>query len=251
MTTMVPKRSKKSWRRRRPARKLKIGPALQEKVYRFKFTAPQQYVINDAATTGIISYTGGTLGPIQAFNFTTPNLATSGLPNCYDFGAGFYFNLAQLSNYGAYTSMFDMYKIESIILKMEFLSNTAVVNGNGILPTVYSIIDTDNASVPVSVNAVTARPGFKMMPIGNKSRTTYTIKIVPRQAAIVSDGTRGAPSAVGQVASRAWCDSAYPTIKHFGLKMWFADVNLLNTVATGIKFSWTYNVAFKGALAAY
>jgi len=201
--------------------------------------------------TGVI-LTSPLSAPVISANISGTTPSKSGFAGYYDFGVSVPFALTDLANYSAYTGLYDQYKINSVTLDLQFLSNSAQVNGFGVLPTIYAIVDEDDAVTPLLQSSVTGRQGHRVFKFGNGDRTSYKMSIRPRVAVINQATVNPAlpPTSTGRQQSiNQWVDCNSPTVQYYGIKLWFTDVLLLGNPAinTAFKWNWTYNVSFKGA----
>lgn len=242
-------------RRRRPAirRPKSSGARLIHKTYTYKMTPNPTYITNSHDEQGLgVVITSPLSVPVIQPNISLTTPSKTGFFGYYDFGVSVPFALNDLANYTAFTGLYDQYRINSVTLDLQFLSNSAQVNGAGLLPTIYAIVDEDDAITPLLQSTITGRQGHKVFKFGNGDRTSFKINIRPR-IAVVNQATSNPtlpPTAVGKQQSiNAWVDCNSPTVQYYGLKLWFSDVLLFNNIAcnTAFKWTWTYNVSFKGA----
>lgn len=239
--------------RRKPAirRPKSSGARLIHKTYTYKMTPNPTYITSDTNASGVV-LTSALSAPVIGANINAPVPSKTGFAGFYDFGVSVPFSLADLANYSSFTGLYDQYKINSVTLDLQFLSNSAQVNGFGLLPTVYAIVDEDDAVTPLLQSTVTGRQGHRIFKFGDGDRSSFKINIRP-QIAVINQATVNPalpPTAFGRQQSiNAWVDCNSPTVQYFGLKLWFTDVLLLGNPAvnTAFKWNWTYNVSFKGA----
>lgn len=258
----------KNYRRMRKGRKGKkrrsgyksSGSKQANKIYKYVANLDDQYIVsNTGGTAGAFSINGGS-APLQqsatvgwSGGMTTPTPSVTALNNTYDFGAGIPFRLGNLANGGALTALYDSYRIREIQCTVELMSGSALLGSYQVNPTVYAVVDADDADAPTAQVKVTGRPNHKVMTFNNKNRTKYTIKIKPSLATTVfqSQGTSGALDVgFAQSSSKQWLDCNFPLIEQYGLKLWFSDVYLGGTNAnvTIFRLQWRYVLEFKAPL---
>ena len=265
------KRAPRRHRRRVVRKKRSSGSKLIEKVYTYNFTPNSQYLASNPAAGGLLTVQpvgSRTNGPLQLSQITgagTTVLPASqtGFGNYFDCGVGQDYSLSTLQNFSNFVNLYDNYRINYITLTITYLANTASVGdnastGTGMLPTVYWFVDHDDASIPLSIKNVTARPGHKSHNFG--MRQSCKIRIVPRVANIVyNDNTAGATQPLGysQLSNKAWIDcQTYTTpvtsfnagVNYNGLKLWFTDLWLpaADDINSAFKFDWNFIISFKG-----
>ena len=244
--------------RRRVARKGKkfSGSKLIEKVYRYKFRLDDQY-LQSTGVAGTAGVAGG-LAPISPGSSAIPGnnwqiypsliFATS---SYYDVGMNIPFQLADTVKYGAFTALYDNFRITNIRLNIEFLSNLATVNGNGLMPTIYAFVDQDgNSSNPTVQSDVTSRPGFKKMTF-DATRTRHSILIKPK-VAVLNYNSSTPLLGYQQQQGNPWqdCQAGGQLNQYYGVQLWISNV-LISTTLTAFRFEWTYDVEFKGALSCF
>lgn len=258
------KRTTRPRRRRAPRRVRRARKGGQEKVYTFKFNPSEQYLVNVAAGATFDIKPVATQ-PLKNSSFiltggSLPNAVPSdtGFVNYYDTGCAVSFALSDMANYAGFTALYDQYRINSVRLDLEFIhaGDGATGGGGGIplMPRVYAIADYDDAEVPAIMSQITARPGHRKFIFGNKSKTKFSMTIKPKVASLVyNDATTGA---VGfSPKTGGWQDCKFASNNHYGLKMWFKDLFLdsttLSDINMGFRWTWTYNISFKGTLNAH
>lgn len=262
MSRRKSKKSRKS-RSRRPSRRIaRLPRKTQASVYRWDFHPDPQYISGSiSGTPGIITISAGSpTAPIFSTLTGTPyprqmaaTAAVSGIPSSYDMGIAFSFALHDLTNYSAFTGMFDQYRLESVTVKVTSLNNMSNINTRGGLTSLYTVPDYDDCIPPTSVHQVRGRQGSKLIDLGVKRSHSFTLR--PVRTMQVDEGAGTAFTNAGSVllARKAWNDCAYTTNAHFAMKLWIQDFFAPGdaTVVNTLKFDYTYRVAFKGAQNGY
>lgn len=239
---------KKPRKPRRKRRAPKANPArggvnsLALKPYNYVFTLKSQ-IFRDNITGALFGI------PPSGGQFPVTNggvnilASTNGFANYNDILVGTSFRLNDLGAVGSFTSMYDAYCIKKVTCEIEFLSNVAVVNGVGLMPTLYHYWDQDDGTPPTTTGAVVAKQGVIRRQFGNKMKTSLKISGSPKP---LTD-TSNLPSLIN-VKKQQWIDCLDASVEHVGLKMLFQDVYIppAGIVNTAFRLNWKYHVAFRG-----
>ncbi len=125
------------------------------------------------------------------------------------------FKLSDLPNYTDFTALFDKYRFVCVIAKFipttqksEVGSATSLIGDN---PLVYTVIDYDDASAPLSIDELRQFDTAQVNQIG----TYFERAIVPRAALGSYSGTFASYS---QAPQNMWHDCNSPNIQFYGLK---------------------------------
>ena len=238
------RKGRKVARRRRAGKKLN-----QATVYKYLATPNQQYIVNaNLAGVAYAEVRPTTGAPIIQANLTGLVPSATGFPAYYDLGVGIPFTLADLKNYSAFTGLYDQWRLDKVTCDVEYLCNSAAVNGLGILPTIYAICDKDDADAPTSLQQMTGRQGAKKFTF-TSSKTKYRITCYPKQSALVYNNTNTALYGYGQTTG--WNDCKWPDNQHYAIKLWISDMDSPPTgtaVQNGFRITWKYHLSFRGAL---
>lgn len=221
------------------------------KEYTFTFNLPAQILTSGAGAGSLtLSAAGGQL-PITAAPVKFNTIAsTNGLPNFWDVSMATNFKLADITNVAAYTAMFDAYKIRKVSLSLEYLNNSSAVNSTGLMPSVYSYWDQDDATVPVSALVAQQKQGVRRFQFGNNSKTCYRTSGKPMIETAV--GVAGGGVAIAGIGKSQFLDCLTPTIAHNALKLFMTDLYLPGSAAVtqAIRLNWTYVVTFRSPILA-
>lgn len=232
-------------------KKTKVPKSLQMKSYEFVFALPAQVLTSSGGAGSIVlSPTGGQL-PITAAPVKFNTIAsTNSLPGFWDLAMATNFKLSDVTNYAAYTAMFDAYKITKVSLSLEYLNNVSGVNTTGLMPSVYAYWDQDDATVPVSALVAQQKQGIRRFQFGNGSKTCY--KTSHRPLIETAVGVAGGGVAIAGISKSQWLDCLTPTIAHNALKLFMTDLYLPGTsaVTQAIRLNWTYTVKFRSPILA-
>lgn len=205
----------------------------------FKRQAPG-FELTNTATQGIIATSDSNQIGLQTPVFES-SLAGGGSP--YRFGAVSYFKLSNVLQSSDLTGLYDRYKINGIKVKIIPLSNMASTNGQGLIPTMVYHTDYDDAVTPTQDSDVRVKSGAKEVRL-DRTRTIY---IKPKIADAILGASAGTAYSVPKAAP--YINMSYPDVPHYGLKMYFRDVNLNSATAsstnTCIRFETTYYISCK------
>lgn len=225
------------------------------KTYNYKFHLTPQ-VITQALGGGGSMVLSVASGPAPIFGAPSTGImsqtaltaSTNGLPNFFDLGGAIPFKLSDVANYLPFTAMYDAYKINKVSLKLEYLSNVSAVNGLGLMPTLYTYWDLDDATIPNSF-LITGRQGVKIQQFGNKSKTALGTAGRPAVTQALATVAAGAvPSGIGKPQ---WINCANADVWHYGLKFALTDIYLpvaAGQISQAFRFQWTYDVSFRTPL---
>jgi len=192
------------------------------------------------------SIIGSITGATSNFSQILPS--SSGFENYYDVGLGVSFKLSDLTQEGLMADQFDQYRINRVDCVMEYLSNSAFVNGVGMLPTVYIYNDIDSAVPPTALRNVVGAAGVRQKLLADKQRIVIKHSCVPR---ILIDSQAQA-SVAGKPGQ--WIDCSERDIDHYAMKFYFTDLFLPpanSSQTTCVKFTFKYHVQYRGPLSLF
>lgn len=245
------RRLRKTRPRRRPVRRArrvlrrKALPRAMEKVYNYTFQPNDQWIASTAnSTAGDVAIVPNQ-PPLSNASISSPIPAQSGFAFYYDMGVGMSFNLQQLSNFVRFCSIYDEYKINSIQVKLTYLTVDAPILGAGLLPTLNYVMDQDNAAAPLTLKDVQGKAGSRTLRI-SPTRNVLNLNIKPYTLTSVATPTASFPA---KVQRAGWINTANTDIVHYAGKLWFQNMYLPVTTNsnTAIQFEYKFNVSFKGA----
>ncbi len=138
------------------------------------------------------------------------------------------FKLSDLPNYTDFTALFDRYRFVAVVArfipttqKTEVGSATSLIGDN---PIVYTVIDYDDSSTPLSLDELRQFDTAQSNQIG----TYFERVLVPRAALGSYSGTFASYS---QAPQRMWHDCNSPNIQFYGLKWASTAFSTSGTVA--------------------
>lgn len=191
--------------------------------------------ITNSGTVGAVS----TSGPISVGSVSADSFG-------YQFGASLIFNLSNVELPGDMTQLYDRYKISGVKVKIIPLSNTAGVGGLAYLPIVHGFADYDDANVPsetlIRQRGIKARRLDKPVSFFLKPRVNTMLQPGPQNLI-----TTGYNFPTAGITKAPYINCAYPDIYHYGLKLYFRNVDLRNisAVATAFNVETTYYLCMK------
>lgn len=138
--------------------------------------------------------------------------------------AGYTFNINQLPNATEFTNLFDLYRINKIVVKFVPNHNSSDV---GVLaqaiPNFHSCLDYTDATAPASLNAMYEYQNWRM------SRGIAVHKRVFSPASLdFVNATAGANA--GNPTWKQWISTSAPTIEHYALKIGIEQSTALGDV---------------------
>lgn len=250
----APVRHKAPRRHRRRVPRAIGGSSLALKSYKFKFNLPSQVLHSNIGSSvfqlspapsgqsPILPSSGGTWQAVSA---------SSGIADYYDILITVPFKLSDLQFYSSYNTLFDAYKFGKVSCHVEYLNNVSQVTTSGLMPTLYTYWDQDDALLPPSLLSLTSKQGVKIRQFGNRSKTTLSTSFVPVTQAVMGNVGGGSATA-GIGAKPMWINCQQPLVAHNALKMIITDVYnpAAGLASQAFRFNWTYNIAFRGPILA-
>ena len=180
----------------------------------------------------------------------------------YDLPISMSFNMAELANIQNWAILYDMVKLDKVVINVEYGFNSAISavqnTYSGFMPTLYHAKDYDDAFLPTTVQTLRGRNDCKT----HKFPKKLSISIVPRMRTVVQTTPSVANTqAIGLDKKPQWLDTAYLQGAHpssaemFGWKGFLTDLYVPSSVA-GIpnqlfRFNVDYYVSFKHPQNAY
>lgn len=148
-----------------------------------------------------------------------------------------YFNLASLTQYTSFSTIFDQYKIDEVqvIIRPMFQSNSLGAPGAVKVPLLYTVIDYDDINTPTILD---------MKEYSNVTVSMYetvVIRFKPRIAVASYSGTFASFANLGNT----WIDVASPGVQHYGLKVGCEGGISGQTLLQVFDISVKYKVSFR------
>lgn len=183
------------------------------------------------------------------FNFQSPSL----IPGAKSYGAlNYQFSIENITSVTEFTSLFDSYRINKVVLKIVPRASVTVASGNASLkypdfsPNVHYAIDHDDIAIPsaneAGINILRQYPSYKCRRLNGRS---FTIIIKPRPPGTAYGYDTALELNLNKMG--AWIDCASTNIKHFGLKMVFEGISpVADALSCPFEIMATYYMSFKG-----
>lgn len=244
---MLSKRKFQSRRKatRRVRRKVTTRRRLPKpaRIHLFKRQAPSFTIGNNVSTQGTVNISDSAQLGVTGTTFEPSVVGGGGL---YNFGAVGYFKLTNVLQYTDLTALYDRYKINAIKWKIIPASNMASVNGQGLIPSMVYHVDYDDDATPSSDADVRVKAGAKEVRL-DRPRTIF---FKPKLANMIA-GASIAPTsstALSVPMNSQYINCTYPAVPHYGLKMFFRNVNLMpgsSAINTQFRVETTYFLSLK------
>lgn len=233
----VQKRKRTVWgKKRSPMRR-------KNPTHFFKRCAASYTISNTSATQGGLNVSDTAQLGVSSTTFEPGVYGGGGL---YNFGAVGYFKLDNVLEKTDLTSLYDRYKINGIKWKIIPCSNMASVNGQGLVPSFVYHVDYDDDNTPTTDASVRVKAGAKELRL-DRTRSIY---FKPKVAQMLAGSSINPGATTGYSVPQAapWINSTYSGVPHYGLKMFFRNVNLMpgsGNINTQFRIETTYYLACK------
>lgn len=253
------------YRRRRPARKMRKGkkalgrrrrarglvaPKSQLKHYNYSFKlAPQ--CINSSQTTAntAVLNNNSPLFPIQTAGFTGNISSSTGFADICDWAASCTHAISDINNITNFTAMYDAYRLNSVTVTVEYLSNSSAVSSGSVMPTFYMYWDQDDATIPPNLRSILGKQGVKKWkPTASNLTRRFTFK--PQLAVGVESDAAGVTTNVVIPGKSNWIDCSTPRVPHYAFKIYCQDFTAYGSTTSWnvVRLHYTYNVSFRSPL---
>lgn len=126
------------------------------------------------------------------------------------------FQLNDFPNFGEFTSLFDQYRLERVLIRI-IPHSTIGSTADPVDGYLAVVVDYDDATNPSSIDAMMEYQNSTIVPATQEFQTS----IVPRAAVAAYSGAFTSYANVG----RQWCDVASPAIQHYGFKIGIAQTS--------------------------
>lgn len=121
--------------------------------------------------------------------------------------------LSNMPNYTEFTALFDMYRINKVVVKFvpSFTGSDAnpAATANA-LPNLYSVTDNDDNATPANLDELLQYPGLKL----TRANQIHTRVFTPCVGVDAAGITGIAPK------YKQWINCSSPSIVHYGMKYW-------------------------------
>lgn len=213
------------------------------KVHLFKRQAPSFTISNNVSTQGTVNISDSAQLGVTGTTFEPSVVGGGGL---YNFGAVGYFKLSNVLENSDLTNLYDRYKINGIKWKIIPASNFASVNGQGLIPSMVYHVDYDDDATPTTDASVRVKAGAKEVRLDKP----HTIFFKPKVASMIAGASIVPGASTGYSVPRVapYINCSYPGVPHYGLKMFFRNVNLMpgsGSINTQFRIETTYYLSLK------
>lgn len=250
-TNAYNRRMKKRGQRKRRGKRDSTKGML--KTYRYKFALNSQVLAAPLATANMAQFVAAPAGQNPLTNTSLSVLSgTCGFPNFIDVQLACSNALTDIANIGAFTVLYDAYKITKVHCEVEYLSNIAAANANGLMPTVYYWVDRDDAVVPAGLPQILGKQGIrKWHPTSSNSRKTISYTPCQRIGVQNSNPPTSTGITPGAELNRPmWINCSQGMVPGYALKMVIVDFYSpgAQNVNNAFRFNWHYDIAFRSPL---
>lgn len=146
--------------------------------------------------------------------------STPGMNGTTKFGISYLSQFLQILDTSDFTSLFDRYRITGVKLTIIPMNNTARANSLDSIGTCSYVVDYDDNDVAGNENDILVKEGSKTKRLDKPFSIYYKPKTL--SGVVDVDG-----NVVGSAIARPqWLNMENPAVNHYGLKMFFNDVNV-------------------------
>lgn len=248
----APRRMRKMRKARRVPRgkvvRRRAIPKAMAKSYSYIFQPNDQWIAStNNSTPGDVAIVP-LASPLANSAFLSPIPSQSGFQFYYDMGVGLSFRLNDLGNIVNFTRIYQEYKINSIQVKITYLTTDASIQGAGLLPTLNYVMDTSDSSAPQTLQDVQSKAGAKTLRVSSQ-RNVLNLNIKPYQRLNTAINPTASSDFPAKIVRAGWNSCVSTDVTHFAGKFWFQNMYLPTTASTNtaVQFEYKYNVSFRGA----
>jgi len=183
-----------------------------------------------------------------------PSLVLLGTPvgdgvlNTYALGMTMSFQLSQVIKFSEFTSLFDMYRILGVEIKvtnqMDSVGQSATGAGTipGTIPQLHAVDDWDDAAILPTLEDAQEYESCKDFKLYNAKTVRFYVK--PRSM-MLTYKTSGTTIAYSNAPPDTWHDCSNSDIDHYAKKFYISGLAGANTGCNAIRFDIIYNLQFK------
>lgn len=202
----------------RPRRKQSSLAAIKARTHYFSRMLPDYHLFN--ASSGAIKFAdtnGNGISPPSGYNLGATLASLNGTSQ---FGLTYLTQFNQVLEINDFTELFDRYQICGVKYTIIPMNNAARSNSLDSLGTMSYVVDYDDNNMPTSEQDLMVKQGCKTKRLAKPVSIYYRPKLLA--GVVDSDGaiTGDNPKRPG------WLNCANPLVNHYGLKMWFNDLNV-------------------------
>jgi hypothetical protein len=151
----------------------------------------------------------------------------------------YYFSLADLDGYAAYTGLFDQYKIDCVNFRLIPMQNAIGLSTNSTTTcvTLYVVVDYDDANTISTAAVARVYESCIVVPPGVECSRTFR----PRMALAAYSSTFVSFANFGP----QWLDAASPSVQHYGIKLFIPQATAAQTQLQSWTVERTYWISFR------
>lgn len=138
----------------------------------------------------------------------------------------FYFSLSDLVNYTEFTNLFDMYRINKVVVKMVPNVNSAEAGAAQRLPQIHSVLDYNDRTIPTTLNELVQYQNYRMT-MGSRIHT----RILTPASLDVVDSEGGTTPTSARPRFKNWISTSDATLEHYGIKYCIGATASANAVS--------------------
>lgn len=228
--------------RRKPYRQYRRRPttslaALKARTHYFTRMLPDYHLWNAGPGTVKFADTlGNGISPPSGYDLGATLASINGTSQ---FGLTYLTQFNQVLESNDFTELFDRYRICGVKFTILPMSNSARTNSVDSIGTISYVVDFDDNQMPSSEQDLMVKQGCKTKRLSKPVSIFYK----PRLLAGVTDANG---SIVGDNPKKpGWLNMANPLINHYGLKMWFNDLNVNSPNTTNMIIKLRTKIYFK------
>jgi hypothetical protein len=151
----------------------------------------------------------------------------------------YYFSLADLDGYSAYTGLFDQYKIEAVNFRLIPMQNAIGLSTNSTTTCVtpYVVVDYDDANAISTAAVARVYESCIIVPPGVECSRTFRPRIALAAYSSTFVSFENSPP--------QWIDAASPSVQHYGVKLFVPQATAAQTQLQSWTVERTYWISFR------
>lgn len=183
---------------------------------------------------GTIGWSPAT-GSSQDTGLNISSVYADQLTGCYQFGWSHNFQLNNVVGNSDFINLFDRYRITGVKYRIMYQCNMAAVQTTAVLPIMHYVRDEDDSTAPTDLSDINQKELCKVKILGATTMVSYYIK--PK---VASDVYQGVASTGYAVKSAPYINSSFPTVQHYGIKVWLNQIYAVAANNTAITIEPVY-----------
>jgi len=161
-----------------------------------------------------------------------------------DRGFGFTFALSDLPNTSDLTNLYELYRLDfvEIIVEIAALTTSTLAVGSPALPTLIIYPDYTDGTAPASLSEANEVAQAERITL-SVAKPSLSRRIIPTTAVGIATNSGGSLAGAYKMPSKHF-DCNFPSIPHFGIKMFASNYNIASVEDSGC----ILNVSFRYGL---